>query len=213
MTSTRRSVLRIGCGSFVFGSLAGCVGDSSLGGSGTDTGTGTRTSAGSASPENTAVDTDTERPTITEHETTQPTNGTTVVTRSCSGARGLLFKPHKRNGAIVWNRHSVQVGGFSLGSNAHVILVVYEGDTVLGTTEMHVPGNVGGVVVDGTSIPLEKSLTGEHTIRVVMYADPDGNGKFDSANATPCRHEGAVIQAGPETIDFSDFAPGTSTMP
>src|SRR5699024_1158055 len=142
-----------------------------------------------------------------------PTNRTNVVNRGCSGARDLLFKPHKRNGEIVWNRHSVQVGGFSLGPNAHVILVVYEGDTVLGTVEMHVPGNVGGVVVDGKSIPLKKPLTGEHTIRVVMYADPDGDGKFDPANATPCRHEGAVIQAGPETIDFGDFAPGTSTMP
>ena len=152
MTSTRRSVLRIGCGSFVFGSLAGCVGDSSLGGSGT--GTGTRTSAGSASPENTAVDTDTERPTTTEHETTQPTttpqgtetrNGTidvtptsetTSVNRSCSGAKGLSFKP--RSGMIKWNRRSVPVS-YSLGPNTNVRLVVYEDDIVLGTTDVDAP--------------------------------------------------------------------------
>lgn len=230
MNSTRRSVLRTGCGLFVFGSLAGCVGDSSPGGSGTDTGTGTQTPAGSASPENTAVDTDSKQATTTEHETTQPTttpqgteirngtinvtptSGTTAVNRGCNGARGLIFKSYSR-GKVRATRQSVVVGGFNLGPNAHVILVAYEGDTVLGTAEMHVPGNVGGVVVDGKSIPLKKPLTGEHTIRVVMYADPDGNGKFDPANATPCRHEGAVIQAGPETIDFSDFAPGTSTMP
>jgi hypothetical protein len=217
MAPTRRSALRSGCGLVAFGSLAGCVGDSSS--SESNAGTGTRRPAGPASPENTAVDTDTEQPTTTPQGTetrngtinVTPTNGTTAVNRGCNGARGLLFKPHKRNGMTLWNRHSVQVGGFSLGPNANVLLVVYEDDTVLGTAELHAPDVT--MVVDAMSIPLKKPLTGEHTIRVVMYADSDGDGNFDPANATPCRYEGEVIQAGPETFDFSEFAPGTSTTP
>ena len=69
----------------------------------------------------------------------------------------------------------------------------------------------GALIHEPRLIILDEPLTGEHTIRVVMYADRDGDGEFDPASATPCRYEGEVVQAGPETVDFSAFPSSTTT--
>ena len=208
MTPTRRAVLRAGGGVLAGGLLAGCVDDSSGGGGGPDTmATAESTPSGPWTVTGRA-DNSTTRSTETQESTSSETTpGTTRANRGCNGARALAFKP-RGGGGIRWDRQSVLVS-YSLGPNAHILLVAYEGDTIRGMRERHSPGV--GSVTDLDSIRLDEPLTGEHTIRVVMYADPDGDGKFDPASATPCRYESEVVQAGPETIDFSRFPAGTST--
>ncbi|RJT03422.1 hypothetical protein D3261_10990 [Halococcus sp. IIIV-5B] len=149
-------------------------------------------------------------PTTRSIETQASTSGettpeTTTVNHSCEGARDLSF--YALDNPPSWTRQTVYVA-YSLETNANVVLVVFEGDTVLGSEGYRSPD--GGVAVDGQPIRLNEPLTGEHTIRAVMYADP-GDGEFDPGSATPCRYEGEVVQTGPETIDFGSFASSTTT--
>ena len=132
--------------------------------------------------------------------------------RACNGARGIGFYGLETQFEDqVWGPSRVTVA-FGLGAGAHVLLVVYEGDEVLGTAEATAPSD-GGIAVDGQPIPLQTMLSGEHTIRVVMYGDVNRDGQFDPETATPCRYEGDVIQTKPKTIDFSEFSDDTTVTP
>lgn len=204
MISTRRALLRAGGGVLAGGLLAGCVDDSVSGAGGSNEATPEPTPSGPWTVTGRANDSTT-RSTGTRRSTSgETTPGTTAVNRGCNGARYLSFYPSDRRG---WTRQTIYVA-YSLSSGANVALVVFEGETVLGTEDFSSPG---GAAVDGQPIRLDEPLIGEHTIRVVMYADQNEDGEFDPASATPCRHEGEVVQAGPETIDFSQFPSSTST--
>jgi hypothetical protein len=172
-------------------------------------------------PSGTANDTTTvDSPEPSATEPTGPTTESTTATsepaqrtgRACNGARGISFYGlGTQFEDQVWGPGRVTVA-FGLGAGAHVLLVVYEDNEVLGTAQATAP-SYGGASVDGQPIPLETTLSGEHTIRVVMYGDVNQDGQFDAKTATPCRYEGDVIQTEPRTIDFSKFADSpTSTI-
>jgi hypothetical protein len=208
MTPTRRTVLRAGGGVLAGGLLAGCLDDSS--GEADDPGTTVTTGSTASEPwtvtERVRDPPPTTRLAVTQGSTSgETTPEPTAVNRGCNGGRYLSF--YALDNRPNWTRQTVYVA-YSLDANANVVLIVFEGDTVLGSEEYRSPA--GGVAVDGRPIRLDEPLTGEHTIRAAMYADPRA-GEFDPASATPCRHEGEVVQAGPKTIDFSLFASGTST--
>lgn len=207
----RRTFLAGTTGGFAL--LVGCIADQ-------PSGTANDTTVGTSPKLSSAPDTvkPTTKPIVTTELTPTPTGsvtGSTTVTsgvpqveRACNGARYLSFyglgTPFEDQ---VWGPSRVTVA-FSLGAGAHISLVVYEDDIVLGTTQATAPGD-GGVVVDGKLIPLDTTLSGKHTIRVVMYGNVNRDGQFDSETATPCRHEGRIVQAGPKTIDFSSFSENT----
>ena len=176
--------------------LAGCITNQSFEPA-SDTTTG-------GSPEPSATDpaaTPTGPATESTTATAEPAQRTE---RACNGARGISFYGFETQFEDrVWGPRRVSVA-FGLGAGAHVLLVVYEGNEVLGTAQATAP-SYGGASVDGQPIPLETTLSGTNTIRVVMYGDTNQNGQFDTKTATPCRYEGDVIQTEPRTIDFSNF--------
>lgn len=100
-----------------------------------------------------------------------------------------------------WTPESIRLGYTIQTGDA--LFVVYENETILGTS--HVAVGENGLTADGDTIQLNERLSGEHTIRVVLYADSDGNGSFDPSTDTPCQTDGDPIQAGPRTINFSKF--------
>lgn len=165
MTSTRRALLRAGGGVLAGGLLAGCIDDSTSEGESADTAaTPEPTPSGPWTVTGRANDSTT-RSTGTRRSTSgETTPGTTAVNRGCNGARYLSFYPSDRRG---WTRQTIYVA-YSLRSGANVALVVFEGETALGTEDFSSPG---GAAVDGQPIRLDEPLIGEHTIRVVMYAD------------------------------------------
>lgn len=162
-------------------------------------------------PANTTRSTSTQSESATEQpiHTTVSQRGTRTT---CNGARGIGFYGLRtRFEDKVWGPSTVSVS-FGLGAGAHVLLVVLENDTVLGMTQARAPNDVG-MTSDGTLIPLNTKLTGEHTIRVVMYPNIDKGNRLDPGEATPCQYEGSAIQTEPTTIDFSRFSETTSAAP
>ena len=128
---------------------------------------------------------------------------------ACNGVRSISFHGLESDTADeLWGPSTVRVA-FALGAGANVRLVVLEGDTVLGTTLIPPPD--GAIVFDGQPIPLDTDLSGDHTIRVVVYPHSGESNGFDIERTTPCRHEGDVVQTEPTTIDFDRFSPNTSS--
>ena len=104
----------------------------------------------------------------------------------------------------LWSPDRVRIG-YTLPPNASVFFVAYEDDTVLGVTHATNFDPDYAIASDGDVIGLKTALEGTHTIRVVAVADVNRNGEFDPATDVPCRSNGALAQAGPETIDFDRF--------
>lgn len=124
---------------------------------------------------------------------------------TCNGATFLSF--YATGEDFIWSPSQVAVGYF-VGAGAQIRIVVYEDDTMLGMTQYHAPNDTG-VNVDGQPIPLNTRLSGEHTIRAIMYED----GTSDPKEATPCRNEGEIIQTEPATLNFSGLSENTSPTP
>lgn len=104
----------------------------------------------------------------------------------------------------LWSPDRVRIG-YTLPPNASVFFVAYEDDTVLGVTHARNGDPDYAIASDGDEIHLETALEGTHTIRVVAIADVNRNGEFDPGTDVPCHSNGALAQAGPETIDFDRF--------
>lgn len=173
---------------------------------------GTANDTTGGSPEPSAIDPTAVSTGPATESTTATAKPARRADRACNGARGIGFYGlGTRFEDRVWGPSRVTVA-FGLGAGAHVLLVVYEGDEVLGTAQSTAP-SYGGAAVDGQPIPLNTTLSGEHTIRVVMYGDTNQNGQFDPETAMPCRYEGDVIQTEPKTIDFSKFSDNTTATP
>lgn len=94
-------------------------------------------------------------------------------------------------------RHGIAVAALVLVALAGC-LGVYED----GTDHVRYPDRV---TADGARAPLDPSLSGEHTVRVFLHRDVDGNGEFDPAVDRPCYDDSGPTGTGPRTIEFSDF--------
>ena len=131
------------------------------------------------------------------------------VDRACNGATWIAFyaldSPVENR---IWDSESVVVG-FDLSAGAHVLLVAYENDSIRGVRPYSTDR---GVHVDGLRIPLDHRLSGNHTVRVVMYGDVNQNEQFDADRDVPCQHEGEVIQTQPRTLNFSSFTTNSTAL-
>lgn len=130
-----------------------------------------------------------------------PSSETTAARASTCDGTWLSFWGLTEKLRRLWELDLIRLG-YTAGPGK-AWLVVYENDTVLGV-EQATTGGEHGITVDEGSLRLDAPLSGEHTIRVVMYLDGDST-EFDPATATPCRDGGDPVQAGPKTIDFSEF--------
>lgn len=129
--------------------------------------------------------------------------------RVCEGAWGRLWGLDGEMAGRHWTPASIRLG-FTIPAG-EAIFVVYEAATILGTS--HVAAGEHGITADGHPIQLNQRLAGEHTIRVVLFADSDGNGVFDGSTDTACQADGDPVQAGPRTINFSKFGEHTTQTP
>ncbi len=131
-----------------------------------------------------------------------------MSSEACNGATSPAFyalgTQVEKN---IWDTKSVVVG-FELGDNADILLVAYENESRLGIQPYN---NTQAVAVDGLRIPLSHQLTGNHTVRVVMYGDTNENGKYDPDVDTPCQHDGTILQTENRTINFSRFTANSTT--
>lgn len=194
-------------------SLTGCIVDQPSG-SAADTTTDRAPESPSPTPPTTAGSTTTgaESTTVSTTTSTRPvTDPTTTVSETGPDCGATFLSYYALGEDFMWDPDRVPVG-FDLGAGADVSLVVYENDDVLGTAHATAPSDTG-VVVDGQPIPLNNSLSGEHTIHIVMYDDANQNGEFDPETATPCRHEGSVVRTESRTIDFSEFTDDSTVTP
>jgi hypothetical protein len=149
------------------------------------------------------------RSTPTQHPT-EPPPSQQAHRDACHGANSLSFYGLQRGIADrLWSPRTVCVA-CHLGADADVRFVVLEENTVLGMTYIAAAGDVS---YDGKQIPLDTTLSGTHTIRVVMYPAIADSGQFNATKATPCHHRGTVIQTEPTTIDFSRFSQNPSPTP
>ncbi|MFB6184187.1 MAG: hypothetical protein ABEI96_06490 [Haloarculaceae archaeon] len=143
--------------------------------------------------------------TTTNPPSTTGPDGTTIdETPTATGpgcAEWVSFYGLGGPGETTWAADRVAIG-YTLTANASVFFVAETNGTVLGTTHAGTQGLNYGVTADGDAIALDRNLTGRHRIRVVAYADADGNGEFDAETDTPCRTDGDVV-ATQQTINFS----------
>jgi hypothetical protein len=183
----RRAVLTGTIGTLVW--LAGCLGSSPFDTEDSPPSNPTRRPSTQHSPETPAA---------------QPARN-----EACAGATSLSFYGLKSGAAdTMWSPRTVRVA-FHLGAGADVLLVVFEGNTVLGMTHVSVSADVSS---DGQPIPLNTTLSGTHTLQVVMYPASADNGQTTIQEATPCQHNGTVIQTVPTTINFSSFSENSAEL-
>ena len=107
----------------------------------------------------------------------------------------------------LWDPDTARVA-FGVGPGAHVLIVVFEGETVLGMSQASAP-KTSAMDDDGMPVPLDQKLSGEHTLRAVMYPKIGTMERFDAAEATPCEFEGEPVQTEPTRIDFERISEGT----
>lgn len=202
--------------------LAGIVGSLSLsagcaGSSPSDSGNSPRSNQTSSQPtkprtrQTTTEGTDTTSA-PTESATERPISPTISQREradACNGGIYLDFYALDDTADQMWDPDTVRVA-FGVGPGAQVRLVVFEDDTVLGMNQAFAPED-SAMDDDGLPIDLNKKLSGEHTIRAVMYPRIGMKEQFDAKEATPCQYEGKPVQTEPTTIDFSEFSEGTPT--
>ncbi|SEV99584.1 hypothetical protein [Halobacterium jilantaiense] len=140
-----------------------------------------------------------------DQPTTIPQSGTpTPVQDGCPS--GLAFYGLGSPGDYGWSTDEVAVG-YTLPADSSALLVVLEDETVLGTTKVSNTNPDYAVAADGDTVVLDDPLRGSHEIRVVAYADSDGDGEFDAGTDAPCHSDGGeLVMTGPEVVDFDELA-------
>ena len=195
-------------------SLAGCTTDQLLGSNDdpTDNPTGTEDKNQPTEQSSTVISDPETVSTRAETATNEP--NTTIsspqkTVTACGGVNEISFYALGEIGNKIWRRNTVWVD-FNREASAQVRLVVLENDTVLGMTQTERPAD-NNTSSGGEPITLRTKLSGEHTIRVVVYPATGEGDQFDPEEATPCQHEGSIVQPGSTTIDFSRFSESTSS--
>jgi len=195
-------------------SLAGCTTDQLLGSNDGPTDNPTETGDKNQPTEQVSTATPESDIASTRAETATNEPNTTIVSpektgAACGGVNEISFYALGEIGNKIWRRNTVWVD-FNHKASAQVRLVVLENDTILGMTQTERPTD-NSTSSDGESITLRTKLSGEHTIRVVVYPATGEGDQFDPEEATPCLHEGSIVQTGSTTIDFSRFSESTSS--
>lgn len=132
-----------------------------------------------------------------------PVSPTRTATDVCADA-SLAFWGLEGPATEIWQPDALRLG-YTLSGDA--LLVAFEDGAVLAWRHVGVESG-RTITADGDVLQLERPLSGEHTIRVVLYRDLDDDRTFDPDVDEPCR---PVTQAGPRTIDFDRFTDGDPT--
>lgn len=206
----RRSLLAGVAGSLSL--FAGCTGSSSSAPEESPTNNQT-SSQPTESPTQRATTEDTDTTSASAEPTakrsTNPTPSQQEKAAACNGGIYLDFYALDDGTDGFWDSDTVSVA-YGIGPGAHVRLVVFEDDTVLGMNEDFAPEN-SSLDMDGLTIQLNKKLSGKHTLHAVMYPKTGMTEQFTVDEATPCQYEGKAVQTEPTTIDFSKFSEDTPT--
>lgn len=107
------------------------------------------------------------------------------------------------NDPRLWNAHEVRYGTY-IPPNSSLLFVAYVDGTVRGVRSESTTGD-GGVNVDGGSVEIADDLEGEHTVRIVVHEDADGDGSFDPNTDHPCYNHDGLVQTEYLVIDFDRY--------
>jgi hypothetical protein len=142
----------------------------------------------------------------TTDETTDPVETTDgFETTNCTAIQGVSFYGLSGSAAShIWSPASAVVG-YTLDPDASVFLVAYVDGEVAGVEHETNAGSDYPVAVDGQPIALEESLTGEHSVRVVVHQDVNGNGEFDAGTDHACTYDGTLVATDERAIDYDRF--------
>lgn len=165
------------------------------------------------------TETATESPSTTETESPTETTATPVDPAApvdCGDAWVAFYGVGGDVQDRLWAPDAVSVG-YTVPEETTLFFVAYvdggyENGTVVGVERVRnrVEYPVTG---DGMAVELDRSLSGERTVRVVAHADTDGDGEFDREVDGPCRSgdggDDGLVRAGPSTFDFDEFAERT----
>jgi hypothetical protein len=116
-----------------------------------------------------------------------------------------FWRPHNDMGG--WTGSTVRVS-YRLPANTDIFLVAYVDGEIAGVSFDADLGN-GSYHVDGLGVDLRREFTGPHLVQVVVYTDRDLNRQFDPSTDRPCLTNGTVLQAGPSTLNFSQYETDT----
>lgn len=116
----------------------------------------------------------------------------------CDGPPGVAF--WKFEDAGTWDPDEIRIG-YATAEETDLLFVAYVDGVPLGVNAVSARGPTHA---DGAPIELDRSLSGEHEVRVVVHRDRDGDGQFDPMVDPPCLDgDGDLVQTGPATVDFS----------
>lgn len=115
----------------------------------------------------------------------------------CEGPPGVAFWKFEDSGS--WDRDKLRIGYYA-PEGSELLFVAWVDGFPLGAIDV----TGGPTHADGAVIELDRRLTGEHEVNVVVHRDSDGDGEFDLGSDPPCLDgDGEVVQTGPTTVHFS----------
>lgn len=150
--------------------------------------------------------------TPTPHPTPTPQPRMRVAADShrvdCGYASVGIYDPSGPTFQSMWDRETVRMGA-ATPMNRTVLFVVTEENAVLGVESW----SYGAAEIDGATVELDRPLYGDHTIRVTMYADRDGDAELDPETDAVCTRDGTPVRTDPTTVDFDEAARNGSATP
>jgi hypothetical protein len=102
-----------------------------------------------------------------------------------------------------WASNSLLVG-YYVPPETDLLVVAYVDGVPSGVRYEH-NDYEDGVHSDGTPVELNATLSGLHTVEVVLHSDEDEDGKFDPTVDAPCHSGDSPVTTGPERLNFSRF--------
>ena len=120
--------------------------------------------------------------------------------QNCENIRSLAF--YKAHDFHSWEADKLRIG-YETSGPTEILFVAYENDTVLG---MNYVTSRQAMASDGDYVPLDRPLSGNHTVQVRAYGDENGNGKFDPQTDTRCS-----AQTKPLSQNFSSLNETTTS--
>lgn len=139
--------------------------------------------------------------TTTTLSATNTTNTVNSTNMECGHASVSYWGSNGSVEREAWTQNTLRLK-YALPANVSVFFVAYENDTVLGIKHITTESSVAA---DGDTFTLNTQLSGTHTVNVKLYEDTNRNGDFDPDVDTVCRHNGAIVQTGTKTLNFSAF--------
>ena len=103
----------------------------------------------------------------------------------------------------LWTRGSIHVFYYA-PSNSSIFLVTYIDGEVAGSVYQSNTDN-NGIYYDGLQLELDTTFSDEHTVQIAVHRDENGNEQFESDIDRACVNNSSIVQAGPETLNFSQY--------